>query len=117
MFSADTFVKEFNPAETDIRRILFLRGSIAGVTIKEELPFEVDEWTVYSTERANDSIDSLVDLLQQQQHLNVLFASPSAVEVFAEEVAPRDRLERLYNRGYRTCDGKSVARSWRGRSC
>ena len=89
VFSADTFVKEFNPAETDIRRILFLRGSIAGVTIKEEIPFEVDEWTVYATERANNSIDSLVDLLQQQQHLTVLFASPSAVEVFAEEVAPR----------------------------
>ncbi len=89
VFSADTFVKEFNPAETDIRRILFLRGSIAGVTIKEEIPFEVDEWTVYTTERANDSIDSLVNLVQQQQQLTVLFASPSAVEVFAEEVAPR----------------------------
>lgn len=89
VFSADTFVKEFNPAETDIRRILFLRGSIAGVTIKEEIPFEVDEWTVYTTERANDSIDSLVNLVQQQQQLTVLFASPSAVEVFAKEVAPR----------------------------
>lgn len=89
VFSADTFVKEFNPVETDIRRILFLRGSIAGVTIKEELPFEVDEWTVYTTERANDSIDSLVDLLQQKKQLNVLFASPSAVDVFAEEVAPQ----------------------------
>ncbi len=89
VFSADTFVKEFNPVEMDIRRILFLRGSIAGVTIKEELPFEVDEWTVYTTERANDSIDSLVDLLQQKEQLNVLFASPSAVEVFAEEVAPQ----------------------------
>ena len=49
----------------------------------------MDEWTVYTTERANDSIDSLVNLLQQQQQLTVLFASPSAVEVFAEEVAPR----------------------------
>jgi len=89
VFSADTFVKEFNPAETDIRRILFLRGSIAGVTIREEIPFEVDEWTVYATERAHDSIDTLVDLLQQQQRLTVLFASPSAVDVFAEEVVPR----------------------------
>ena len=89
VFSADTFVKEFNPVETDIRRILFLRGSIAGVTIKEELPFEVDEWTVYTTERANDSIDSLVALLQKKQQLNVLFASPSAVAVFSEEVAPQ----------------------------
>lgn len=89
VFSADTFVKEFNPSETDVRRILFLRGSIAGVTIKEEIPFEVDEWTVYTTERANESIGSLVDLLQQKQQLNVLFASPSAVEVFSEEVVPQ----------------------------
>jgi uroporphyrinogen-III synthase len=88
VFSADTFVKEFKPSEMDIRRLLFLRGSIAGATIKEELPFEVDEWTVYSTERADGSIDKLVDLLQKKQQMNVLFASPSAVEVFAEEVAP-----------------------------
>ena len=54
VFSADVFVKEFKPNENDLRRILFLRGSIAGVTIKEELPFEVDEWTVYKTEEAND---------------------------------------------------------------
>ncbi len=89
VFSADVFVKEFKPTETDIRRILFLRGSIAGVTIKEELPFEVDEWTVYSTERVSESIGSFVDLLQQKKQLNVLFASPSAVRVFAEEVAPQ----------------------------
>ncbi|MBE1554558.1 uroporphyrinogen-III synthase [Sporosarcina limicola] len=88
VFSADTFVKEFNPTEQNLRRLLFLRGSIAGTTIKEELPFEVDEWTVYTTERAGDSIESLVDLVQQKERLNVLFASPSAVDVFAKEVAP-----------------------------
>ena len=53
VFSADVFVKEFKPTENDIRRLLFLRGSIAGVTITEELPFEVDEWTVYATEKAD----------------------------------------------------------------
>ncbi len=89
VFSADTFVKEFKPSEMDFRRLLFLRGSIAGVTIKEELPFDVDEWTIYSTERASDSIDSLINLVQQTRQLNVLFASPSAVEVFANEIAPR----------------------------
>ncbi|MEK5039124.1 uroporphyrinogen-III synthase [Sporosarcina sp. FSL K6-3457] len=89
VFSADVFVKEFKPTEMAIRRVLFLRGSIAGVTITEELPFDVDEWTVYATERASDSIGSLVDLLQQKKQLSVLFASPSAVSVFAEEVAPQ----------------------------
>jgi len=89
VFSADVFVKEFKPTETAIRRVLFLRGSIAGVTIKEELPFEVDEWTVYVTERVHDSIGALVDLLRQKKGLTVLFASPSAVSVFAEEVVPQ----------------------------
>lgn len=87
VFSADTFVQEFNPVETSIRRILFLRGSIAGPTIKEGLPFELDEWTVYSTERATDSIGALIEQLQQKQQKTILFASPSAVKVFAEEVA------------------------------
>ena len=89
VFSADTFVKEFKPSDTAIRRFLFLRGSIAGPTIKEELPFEVDEWTVYSTERATDSIGRLVDLLQREEKMTVLFASPSAVKVFTEEVVPK----------------------------
>ncbi|WP_342505323.1 uroporphyrinogen-III synthase [Sporosarcina sp. FSL K6-2383] len=88
VFSADVFVKEFKPDEMAIRRLLFLRGSIAGVTIKDELPFEVDEWTVYTTEKVSDSIGSLIDLLHENKQLNVLFASPSAVSVFAEEVAP-----------------------------
>ncbi|WP_318615216.1 uroporphyrinogen-III synthase [Sporosarcina sp. YIM B06819] len=89
VFSADVFVKEFKPTELAIRRVLFLRGSIAGATIKEELPFEVDEWTVYATERVYDSIGSLVNLLQNSKQLSVLFASPSAVNVFAEEVVPQ----------------------------
>lgn len=89
VFSADVFVQQFKPAETEVRRLLFLRGSIAGPTIKEQLPFEVDEWTVYTTERVVDSVGALIDLLQQGKQLNVLFASPSAVEVFAEEVAPQ----------------------------
>ncbi len=89
IFSADTFVQEFNPSGTSIRRILFLRGSIAGPTIKEGLPFEVDEWTVYSTEQATDSIGTLIEQLQRKQQTTILFASPSAVKVFAEEVAPK----------------------------
>ena len=87
VFSADVFVKEFNPIENDLRRLLFLRGSIAGPTISEELPFEVDEWTVYQTEKATENAAALVDLLQREEAVSVLFASPSAVTVFAEEIS------------------------------
>jgi uroporphyrinogen-III synthase len=88
VFSADTFVKEFKPSENDIRRILFLRGSIAGVTIREELPFEVDEWTVYETGRVVHNIGTLIELLQNEKQVSVMFASPSAVEIFAKEIVP-----------------------------
>ncbi|BAQ11607.1 hemd protein [Bacillus sp. OxB-1] len=89
VFSADVFVKQFNPSETEARRLLFLRGSMASGTIKDELPFDVDEWTVYSTEPTVESVNGLVDALQQDVPKNVLFASPSAVEVFAREIVPR----------------------------
>lgn len=88
VFSADVFVKEFKPTENDIRRLLFLRGSIAGPTIGEELPFEVDEWTVYKTEKAIENADQLKNLLQEDKTMTVLFASPSAVQVFSKEVVP-----------------------------
>jgi len=88
VFSADVFVKEFNPKENDLRRLLFLRGSIAGVTITEELPFEVDEWTVYTTKKAQHNAEKIIDLLNEDQQVTMLFASPSAVEVFVDEVVP-----------------------------
>ena len=88
IFSADVFVKEFKPTENDIRRLLFLRGSIAGPTISEELPFEVDEWTIYKTEEATENAEKLKNLLRQEEAMSVLFASPSAVQVFSREVAP-----------------------------
>lgn len=88
VFSADVFVKEFDPVESDLRRILFLKGSIAGVTITEDLPFEIDEWTVYKTEKETQNTSQLITLLQGTNDVSVLFASPSAVNIFAEEVAP-----------------------------
>lgn len=88
VFSADVFVKEFKPTENDLRRLLFLRGSIAGTTIKEELPFDVDEWTVYTTEKSVEYVGELTDLLQNGKSTTVLFASPSAVEIFKKEVVP-----------------------------
>ena len=88
VFSADVFVKEFQPVENDLRRLLFLRGTIAGPTITEELPFEVDEWTIYETEKVVENVGKLTELLQNEKEVSVLFASPSAVRIFAEEVAP-----------------------------
>ena len=88
VFSADVFVKEFKPTENDIRRLLFLRGSIAGPTISNDLPFEVDEWTIYKTEEATENAGKLKRLLQEDKAMSVLFASPSAVQVFSKEVAP-----------------------------
>lgn len=88
VFSADVFVKEFKPTENDLRRLLFLRGSIAGPTISEELPFEVDEWTIYKTEEAVENAVKLQALLQEDQSISVLFASPSAVQVYSKEVVP-----------------------------
>ncbi|CAM3108865.1 uroporphyrinogen-III synthase [Filibacter tadaridae] len=88
IFSADVFVKEFEANETISPRLLFLRGSMASGTIREELPFEVDEWTLYSTVQVTDSIDALVNLLHEKKQKTVLFASPSAVQAFAEKVLP-----------------------------
>lgn len=88
IFSADVFVKEFNPVEDDVRRLLFLRGSIAGPTISEELPFDVDEWTVYETERVLESSTEIINVIRSAPSTSVLFASPSAVTAFVEEVVP-----------------------------
>lgn len=87
-FSADVFVKEFQPVENDTRRLLFLRGSIAGPTIREELPFEVDEWTIYQTDYVADNAARLIHLVESDKKLSILFASPSAVAVFQKEIAP-----------------------------
>lgn len=88
IFSADVFVKEFKPTENESRRLLFLRGSIAGPTIREELPFQVDDWTIYHTKYVTNNVEYIVDYIQSDANVSVLFASPSAVDVFAEKVVP-----------------------------
>ena len=61
--------------------------------------------------------DSLVDLLQKQKQLTVLFASPSAVEIFAEEVAPRTGWNGFTIGAIGHVTEKALARSWRSCSC
>lgn len=88
IFSADTFVHEFQPSDNEKGRLLFLKGNLASGTIKGELPYEVDEWTVYETVPAYESIDELISYLQTEQAVTVLFASPSAVDVYDKEIVP-----------------------------
>lgn len=89
VFSADVFVKQFKPTEDRELRVLFLKGNLAGSIIREELPFQVEEWTVYETDAQPDSVASIIDLLKTGgSDAAVLFASPSAVRVFEEEAVP-----------------------------
>lgn len=89
VFSADVFVKQFKPKESEQLNVLFLKGSLAGTMIREELPFHVSEWTVYETKSAVSSIDKLIKQITQKEQVSVLFASPSAVDVFASRVVPK----------------------------
>lgn len=89
VFSADVFVKQFKPEEQKNLHVVFLKGSLAGKVIREQLPFHVSEWTVYETTSAVHAADKLVRHIRQCDNVSVLFASPSAVEVFAGRVVPK----------------------------
>ncbi|WP_432358350.1 uroporphyrinogen-III synthase [Sporosarcina sp. UB5] len=88
IFSADVFVKQFKPSEDRKLRVLFIKGNLAGTIIREELPFQVEEWTVYETVTKLNSVQSIIEMLQTSKNSTVLFASPSAVRVFEEGVVP-----------------------------
>jgi len=87
-YSADTFVKEFPLHVGQLKSCLFLKGSLAKATIKEGLPFPVEEWIVYETIQTTEHASALKELIEQSQTVTVIFASPSAVEVFAKHIAP-----------------------------
>ncbi len=89
IFSADVFVKEF-PEHAGNRRpnCLFLRGGKAKDTLKSGLPFELAEWTVYDTHENLSAIEPFIRLIQTKNAPIIIFASPSAVDVFAKQIAP-----------------------------
>ncbi|PIC63830.1 uroporphyrinogen-III synthase [Sporosarcina sp. P13] len=89
VFSADVFVKQFKPKESEKLHVVFLKGSLAGSLIREQLPFHVSEWTVYETKIATSEIDKLIRQITHKDQVSVLFASPSAVEVFSSRIAPK----------------------------
>lgn len=78
VFAADAFIREF-PDVAQCGRCLFVRGARAKDTILK-LPLEVDDWTVYDTAPCKDNAERLVEM----NNVIVVFASPSAVEVFTE---------------------------------
>lgn len=84
IYSADVFVKEFQLQKHE--KALFLRGSMAKSTIHDGTG--ADEWTVYETAPCEKYILQLEQSLHEQTQPIVIFASPSAVEVYAKKIAP-----------------------------
>ncbi|MFP3916464.1 uroporphyrinogen-III synthase [Lysinibacillus telephonicus] len=88
VYSADIFVKEFPVAAGYNPTCLFIRGKKAKDTLKAGLPFAIQEWNVYDTYDNLSSIKPLIDTIQSNEEVIVIFASPSAVDVFAKFAAP-----------------------------
>lgn len=84
VYSADVFVEEFILRSEE--RALFLRGSMAKRTISDGTG--ADEWTVYETAACTNYLQPLEVSLHEEVEPIVIFASPSAVEVYAEYIAP-----------------------------
>ena len=83
-YSADVLVKEFQLAENE--KGLFIRGSIAKSTITDAL--NTDEWIVYETRPNTNFVSELDKCIVTSKEPIVIFASPSAVDVYAKEIVP-----------------------------
>lgn len=86
-FSADVFIKEF-PDISKSESCLFLRGNLAKDTLKEGIP-ELQQWTVYETVENLSIIEPFIETIEQKDEVIIVFASPSAVEVYALHIAPK----------------------------
>ncbi|MGN7476793.1 uroporphyrinogen-III synthase [Solibacillus silvestris] len=84
VYSADVFVQEFRKESQE--RVLFLRGSMAKATIRDGTG--ADEWTIYETQDCLKYIEQLEQCLISSAEPIVIFASPSAVDVYAEYIVP-----------------------------
>lgn len=82
VYSADVFVREFNCEG----RALFLRGSLAKSTIADGVG--ADEWTIYETVPSIKHVQALHEALIAEPEPIVIFASPSAVEMYEKEIVP-----------------------------
>ncbi|MFJ8458279.1 uroporphyrinogen-III synthase [Lysinibacillus xylanilyticus] len=87
IFSADVFVQEFPSVVGSNSTCLFIRGEKAKQTLKEGLSFKLEEWTVYETIERHDQKLVIMDCIRRNSDVTVIFASPSAVDVYAKDVA------------------------------
>lgn len=83
VYSADVFIQEFELQSNE--RALFVRGSMAKSTIRDGTG--ADEWTVYETHAHKRYVEDLKESIRNVPNPVVIFASPSAVDVYANEVA------------------------------
>jgi len=88
IYSADVFIQQFPMIASQSETCLFIKGSLAKKTIKDGLTQSVDEWTVYETLQDVKTAKELLTYLQQHANNIVTFASPSAVEVYSNEIVP-----------------------------
>ncbi len=89
IFSADVFVLQFSKVLKPKETCLFVKGSLAKATIKDGLSQHVDEWTVYETLPNLDNSIRLSTYIEQHPNVYIAFASPSAVKIFAREIASK----------------------------
>lgn len=87
-YSADVFVQQFPQVSDPTETCLFLKGSLAKPTITDGICQDVTEWTVYETLPNVKTAKELASYIKQQGNAIIAFASPSAVDVFAREIAP-----------------------------
>lgn len=87
IFSADVFVKEFPEIAGSNPSCLFIRGEKAKNTLKKGLPFKIKEWTVYETIERHDQKQIIIACIRASNDVTVILASPSAVDVYAMDVA------------------------------
>ncbi|MGE7946662.1 uroporphyrinogen-III synthase [Lysinibacillus sp. NPDC093688] len=87
IFSADVFVQEFPNVAGSNPTCLFIRGEKAKKTLKDGLPFTLKEWTVYETIERHDQKQLMIECIRTNSDVTVIFASPSAVDVYAKDIA------------------------------
>jgi len=87
-FSADVFVKEFPAVAGDEPMCLFVRGNLAKSTLSKGLSFPIQQWTIYETVEKTESVQHIIEVIRSEEDVTIIFASPSAVDVFAKKIAP-----------------------------
>lgn len=88
IYSADVFVKEFPTVSGVKPNCFFIRGEKAKDTLRNNLPFSIWEWDVYTTVENNEFIEPLLDTIKTSEHPIIIFASPSAVDCYHKYIVP-----------------------------